>query len=258
MNPAPDSDIPLVTAVSLTCCPYLRLKDDPDSWALFANAEHRCYAPLGSRPRTSTVEPRHQEQLCQSQRFSECRRFQQTAPVWNTAGKPSRARLALAVGVVFLAAAALATNLIYSGGGTLADGQPPALPANIVPTQGSGGRLVVDPSPTSSLTEQPGDRTSCEEIRETAYRSDAERVWYLRNCLTPTPLITTPIAAAGSIFHRVAPGDTLEALALTYGASVEAIMRANNLQSSLILAGEILAIPLVPTATVTPTPSPVR
>jgi LysM repeat protein len=247
-------------AVSLACCPFLRLKDDPDSRALYANAEHRCFARSGSGPRISTVEPRHQEQLCLSQQFPECPRYGQSlVPKWNTASKRGRVPLPLIVGMSFLLAAALAANLAWSGGGPLVGRQSPPTSANLMSTQSSTeGRLAVDPSPTSLPMVQPGDRTSCDEIRETQYRSDAERAWYLRNCLTPTPTITTPSAVRGSIFHRVAPGDTLEALARTYGVPVEAVMRANDLQSSLILVGATLVIPLGQTPTTPIAPTPIR
>ena len=49
---------------------------------------------------------------------------------------------------------------------------------------------------TSTPTSQP-DRTSCTEIRGTAYRSTTVQAFYLSNCLpTPTPSTPTPAAVA--------------------------------------------------------------
>ncbi len=48
-------------------------------------------------------------------------------------------------------------------------------------------------------TAAEGDRTNCEAIRGTAYRSENERQFFLANCLTqtpPTPVPTTPAPAA--------------------------------------------------------------
>ena len=40
------------------------------------------------------------------------------------------------------------------------------------------------PAPTATAAPtQPPDRRSCEEIRGTDYRSEAERDWFLRNCV---------------------------------------------------------------------------
>ena len=43
--------------------------------------------------------------------------------------------------------------------------------------------------------------------------------------------------------HRIASGDTLYGLARRYGTSVNAIKRANNLRSDLIIKGRTLKIP---------------
>lgn len=56
------------------------------------------------------------------------------------------------------------------------------------------GQAVVAAAPAASQGGQPppappvqaGDRANCDEIRGTAYRSNAERSWYVRGCLGPT------------------------------------------------------------------------
>jgi hypothetical protein len=45
---------------------------------------------------------------------------------------------------------------------------------------------AAQPSATAVPT-QPPDRTTCEEIRGTDYRSEAEREFFRANCITPTP-----------------------------------------------------------------------
>jgi hypothetical protein len=56
---------------------------------------------------------------------------------------------------------------------------------------------VPPPPPPGQLAPalQAGDRTNCDEIRGTVYRSDAERVWFVRNCGGTTGASAT--AAAG-------------------------------------------------------------
>lgn len=77
-----------------------------------------------------------------------------------------------------------------------------------------GGRLVVADSPTSSPvpptpvpTPPPSpppepavlpDRTNCNEIRGTDYRSPTERLWFLDNCKPPPLVIRTPQATASA------------------------------------------------------------
>jgi len=56
-------------------------------------------------------------------------------------------------------------------------------------------------------------------------------------------------AAAGLTSHKIAAGDTLSALALRFGTTVEAIQKANNMGSStLIIVGNTLLIPTASTS----------
>ena len=43
--------------------------------------------------------------------------------------------------------------------------------------------------------------------------------------------------------HKIRPGENIYLLAKRYGTSIDAIKRANNLKSSLIIAGKTLSIP---------------
>jgi LysM repeat protein len=66
---------------------------------------------------------------------------------------------------------------------------------------------------------------------------------------TPTPTLNVEVA-----IHIVEAGDSLLAVAVQYGTSVEAIMEANHIQDArFIRAGESLIVPL---GTPTPTPQP--
>ncbi|HEX5367937.1 MAG TPA: hypothetical protein VFY10_00835 [Dehalococcoidia bacterium] len=72
--------------------------------------------------------------------------------------------------------------VLNSGGG---DNGSPAAEQIIVSTstvQPSVAAATVTPT-----TSPQGDRSSCEAIRGTAYRSEKEHQFFLANCLTPTP-----------------------------------------------------------------------
>ena len=59
--------------------------------------------------------------------------------------------------------------------------------------------------------------------------------------LTPTP---TPSPAAQSFAYLVQPGDTLYALGRRYGTTVQAIMAANGMATTRLLAGQTITIPI--------------
>ena len=88
-------------------------------------------------------------------------------------------------------------------------------------------KATPQPSPTSTLTPTP---------TSTPY---------------PTPFIQplpTPTPTPAYIIHIVQPNEGLLAIAARYGTTVEAIVKANNLQSpDLIWEGEKLLIPVTPT-----------
>ena len=117
--------------------------------------------------------------------------------------------LALAV----FAGAVAATALTRSGGDAPAADPPLAEvqhePASATPVS---TLETATPAPTSPATSTPDpDRADCSQIRGTAYASEAERLWFLTNCLEPiqpvafqqpppapaTPLAETTGAAAG-------------------------------------------------------------
>ena len=57
------------------------------------------------------------------------------------------------------------------------------------------------------------------------------------------PTIEEELPEADYITHTVVAGDTLYKLAATYNSSVDAIMKANNLQSTVLSIGQVLRIP---------------
>lgn len=71
---------------------------------------------------------------------------------------------------------------------------------------------------------------------------------------TTTPPLTTagPSTTVQPRFHEVTSGDTLTAIAETYGLPVEAIMIENNLTDpNRIVVGQVLILPLVSDVTTT-------
>jgi LPXTG-site transpeptidase (sortase) family protein len=87
-------------------------------------------------------------------------------------------------GLAGLALVAIVGIVLTSGGGGGSDGAPEA----VVPTTALGD--FDTPTPEHEITPEPGPepppgpshRTSCPEIRGTAYESDDERAWFQQNC----------------------------------------------------------------------------
>jgi hypothetical protein len=83
--------------------------------------------------------------------------------------------------------------------------QPPqssAAPASLTPNISSILSFTAVPAATT-VPGALGDRTSCDQIRGTAYRSEAERIWFTANCqASPTP---TPAGSAASVTSTPEP-----------------------------------------------------
>lgn len=104
------------------------------------------------------------------------RRDEQAGPRGNSVALV--AGMAFVFGVMLHGCVALSLLDEDEGGAAIADDAPVVAPA--VPT--------AEPSPTPSPLP---DRTDCEEIRGTDYRSGSEREFFLANCIeqaTPTPV----------------------------------------------------------------------
>jgi hypothetical protein len=81
----------------------------------------------------------------------------------------------------------------------------PAFSAPDGPAPSAQNQVGPSQATTTPATAIGPDRTNCNEIRGTAYRSDTERSWYLRTCfLTPTAVPTTPRPPA-SVFPQQVP-----------------------------------------------------
>ncbi len=93
----------------------------------------------------------------------------------------------LAIGAIFM----LASNAFGGGGGRkqVAAGSPRStatlLPARPTPT----AIVIAVPTPPTAA---PTDRTTCDAIRGTDYRSDSERQFFEQNCLTPVDQPPSP------------------------------------------------------------------
>jgi len=96
--------------------------------------------------------------------------------------------------------------------------------------------LAAVPSPTTTQASPVATWTPAASATATAVAS-----------LTPTPRVVT-------ITHQVQAGETLASIARKYNTTAEAIMRANQLTSLVIYAGQELRVPVPPAGDPTPTP----
>jgi lipoprotein-anchoring transpeptidase ErfK/SrfK len=98
---------------------------------------------------------------------------------------PKLSLLFLVLPIVFLAAVACQLSTAGAPSQTLATPTPLAEEPRA---------QVASATPAPTQTPLP-DRTDCNEVRGTQYRSGSEREWYLANCLptpTPTPAVPAP------------------------------------------------------------------
>jgi LysM repeat protein len=120
---------------------------------------------------------------------------------------------------------------------------------------GVGATAGASPASADDYVVQPGDTVSHIALRShatvsqivTANNLDARAMIRIGQVLTiPTataaPVAVVPAPVAGT--HTVASGDTVWALARTYGSTVQAISTANGLDSrATIRVGQVLSIP---------------
>lgn len=100
-----------------------------------------------------------------------------------------------------------------------------AIAVAVLGSGGKEGREVIPRAPAASNTPQPTklpDRTNCSEIRGTDYRSETERQWFQRNCITsylPAESVE-PVRRGGtgaaSLAGSDAVSDTLAAKGLSH------------------------------------------
>lgn len=89
---------------------------------------------------------------------------------------------------------------------------------------------VLASAPTSTPTAEIGDQPTTPAIAVLATATPASE-----SEPTPGPLL---------VIHTVQPGETLSAIAIQYGVTVEEIQEANSLRDTLIVAGSELVVPV--------------
>ena len=94
--------------------------------------------------------------------------------------------------ILFLVATAAISSSIFFGLARPWESAEPeaSAPESLVPTPRSvlqiSGPTLEAAQPTQTIPTDVGDRTSCDAIRGTAYRSESERRLFLETCITPS------------------------------------------------------------------------
>ena len=221
-------------------CPYLALADDGRTVADGFDPEHSCHALSPPAP----LERARQVQLCLTEAHVRCERFVSARTAWlaassglprvapdvdfgrtrlilepepawrNLAGAP-RSRFSRRTIVVAALGAAVVTLLVLgSAFGLFAGASAPS----------------ASPTPTASATASP--------TASPAASISGEPSVSIAPSVTPAP---TPGPTPRT--YMVKQGDTLNAIALQFGTTAEAIKAANGLTSDTINVGQVLIIP---------------
>ena len=104
----------------------------------------------------------------------------------------------------------LGLTLGFDDDGGSAD-QAAAAPTITVTVSASRLTPTPAPQPTASPTAEPtpvvlADRTDCDEVRGSEYRSDAERAWFQESCV---PVISAPAVSAAPAVSSAPSGGTI-------------------------------------------------
>ncbi len=230
-------------------CPYLALGDDGRSVVDGYDPDHACHAV---RPAIA-VDRTLQVQLCLTESHPRCERLvaaQQTLAAgssrrpapdlvflrsrlvlrpeggWGTrvrrplrSATRRRGRIGVVVLIVLLALGATVTAAIY--GAWIGPNLPPASSFSPTPSSATGSSSPqASAAATTSSEPSPSSTASASPVA------------------SPTP-------AASQLTYEVQPGDTLNAIALQFGVSLEALRAVNGITDpdNVIVPGQVLIIP---------------
>jgi LPXTG-site transpeptidase (sortase) family protein len=126
-------------------------------------------------------------------------------------GRPHLAALIFLPLIVFLASVGATLAFRSDGNGS---GPPASLSVAVAPSGPTSPSAAAEPTATPLP-----DRTSCSEIAGTAYRSDAEREWYQKNCLTATTASTATTTTTTTTTTRTTVVAAAESAGAIYGSA---------------------------------------
>lgn len=215
-------------------CPHLGLVDDRVLYCTFPNEAHRCYRGGRGVP----VSWNKQELLCLSEGYAACPVDHGPSPkrIGRLRQGPYLAALA---GVLLLAMLLLAWARSYFDV-ALTDVEPAGV------SSAAQSSAPVEVSPTAADAPPVPDTPAALSVLPTATEPPAATAQPMATAQpTATAATLTPTALQGSPrVHVVAPGETLSTIAPRYGATVDALARANGIADrNFIWYGQRLVIP---------------
>jgi len=120
----------------------------------------------------------------------------------------NRPALLYAIGGAVIAILVIGGILLATAGGGSDDdgsGNNAAAGAGATAAAAASATAALGVAPTVGPTPVPPDRTNCDEIRGTQYRSQAEQAWFNANCLPPPETAPAPGPAVQAPAAVVAP-----------------------------------------------------
>lgn len=243
-------------------CPYLGMDYDPTTRCMYATRQHRCYRPsIAVR-----IEPEHQLAFCLTEAHTDCPVFAgQELP------RPSRAAVRVPSLTSIPALPSLRVPPLPSLSGLprlprplkmparprmLARPRVPALPTLFRPQVVAGAlgvvllgvalvgvrQALVAGDGATAVAEVPAATVAPVPVVEEVTRAPVAVA-----TLAPPTAAPTPAPAPTPIRYVVRAGDTLNEIAMFFGAPPRDIIRLNNLPpDGRILAGQELLIPAGP------------
>jgi len=114
----------------------------------------------------------------------------------------------------------------------------------IIPTETTDGNVKMAPTDTATATPSPVIATVTNSVTTGGAAQDSVPLPPDPHSLQhiPTATLTQPQSSTEYVTYVVKPGDSLSSIAARFGTTVGAIMSTNDLQSTLIVSGQVLRI----------------
>lgn len=231
----------------LSRCPYLGIKDDPETRYAFSNIENRCFYVTPSQ----RVTPSHQDEACLTCGHKQCPVFKGEyelgfPPELRGEARPKTKKTGQ-TGWVVLAVCLLVGYMVYLTWKAQANSTQAV---EAVRWESTPGSEQSTPNPSertvviaADLDEQPAALTASAALQVTKTALQATGTPKITPSATPGPLLETPFGGEVEfLIYPVRTGESYASLASKFETSPEVIMAANQTTLKFGLQPELLLV----------------